>query len=932
MSAQTKITDDSAETIVGTACRYAVWGMSFLSAFAIYLISAGSLHAGPAEDLAQRRAKLESMEYGFSAWSYDSWTNSVFRDPINFYNNIDSADTIANLRCNYVYDMTVNINSNKTLTFDRVNLGEPQRTRSLYPDNLIITMVDAKSFDGGFSASTGTFSNWTVAQYEAAADLIADQVIADPYSDGLQVDIEPMSRSWMPFMRRLSTRLHAAGKLSTLYVLPGWTASGDQPLTDANFTELFTICDSVNIDLYSQATQGNNTQAQWQTWATNHMNRLMPLADAVNGNLVIGISSKTWVSLMLNFASNYSGNASFAGLAIYDLTFTKLSNQDSTTIHNWVRNLGRQIEVSTPSVSVPEGGTETFQVRLLKNPSSNVTVNVSRQSGDSNIGVSGGATLTFTPSNATDWQTVTLSAAEDADKTNGTATIQCVDSGGGYASATLEATEADNDNSTPVVDAGADKTVILQEGVFWTPAETTTVAWYDANDASTIIQSGGKVSQWNDKSGNGNHATQTVGARQPSYTAADAMVNNMPTIGSPSTSGQIGLETPQISAKQVYVVTYYKDGLDASFDGFATLFSGPGLNGERRVIGNSGSANLITTKQFNSAGTYKNGSTTSSITVLPMPASVFRLDSNHTRTQVFALGYNQDQTNRDWQGAFGEFIFTDGLEDTATEQIIEGYLAHKWGIAASLPASHPYKSSPSGGDLAQANLADAGVTDPDGDGVTFTWSVVSKPAGSTVNFDDPSLVNAMATMDMLGTYVLRLTADDGVSTPGYDDVTIIVGEPNTYSTWASGNFTHAFVDTGYNSNSDGDNTSNLVEFAFGMDPTVSDSRSLSYVSGGNVTEYGVPKMQNFATPETPDFRAVFLRRKDHATSGLTYEVQFSADLEQWTSSATTPTRLTASNSAGDYEAVSVPCPPTVPAHGSSQNLPPQFFRVEVVID
>ena len=933
MSAQTETADDSVETIVGTACRYAVWGMSFLSAFAIYLISAGALHAGPAEDLAQRRAKLESMEYSLSAWSYDSWTNSVFRDPINFYNNINTADASANLRCNYVYDMTVNINSNKTLTFDRVNLGEPQRARSLYPDNLIITMVDAKSFDGGFSASTGTFSNWTVAQYEAAADLIADAVIADPYSDGLQVDIEPMSRSWMPFMRRLSTRLHAAGKLSTLYVLPGWTASGDQPLTDANFTELFTICDSVNIDLYSQATQGNKTQAQWQTWATNQMNRLMPLADAANGNLVIGISSKTWVSLMLNLASNYSGNASFAGVAIYDLTFVKLNNQDSTTIHNWVINLDKEIEVNTPSVIVPEGGTETFQVRLRRPPASNVTVNVSRQSGDSDISVSGGATLTFTPSNATDWQTVMLSAAEDADTSNGTATIRCVDSGGGYSTATLGVTEAENDNNAPAVDAGANKTAVLASGVPWTPVETTTVAWYDANDAPTIIQSGGKVSQWNDKSGNGNHATQTAGARQPSYQATDSMMNNMPTIGNASASGQIGLDTPNISAKHIYVVTYYKDGVDASFDGYATLFSGAGSWGAYRVMANINSANFIGSGLFNDAGTYKNGSTTSSLNgVLPMPATIFKFKSSVARSQVYGLGYNRTEATRDWQGFYGEFIFTDGSENAGTEQNIEGYLAHKWGLAASLPASHPYKVSAPGGGGAQVDLADASATDPDGDGITSTWSVVSKPAGSTIRFDNVNLVDAKATMYTAGTYVLRLTADDGINAPSYDDVTIIVSEPSTYNTWASGNFTHAFVDTGYNANSDGDNTSNLVEFAFGMDPTVSDSRSLSYVSGGNVTEYGVPKMQNFATPETPDFRAVFLRRKDHATSGLTYEVQFSADLEQWTSSATTPTRLTASNSAGDYEAVSVPCPPTVPAHGSSQNLPPQFFRVEVVID
>jgi len=39
--------------------------------------------------------------------------------------------------------------------------------------------------------------------------------------------------------------------------------------------------------------------------------------------------------------------------------------------------------------------------------------------------------------------------------------------------------------------------------------------WLDASDAATIIESGGFVSQWNDKSGNDNDVTQPVGSRQP---------------------------------------------------------------------------------------------------------------------------------------------------------------------------------------------------------------------------------------------------------------------------------------------------------------------------------------------------------------------------------------------------------------------------------
>lgn len=43
------------------------------------------------------------------------------------------------------------------------------------------------------------------------------------------------------------------------------------------------------------------------------------------------------------------------------------------------------------------------------------------------------------------------------------------------------------------------------------------ILWLDGSDASTVTEAGGLVSQWDDKSGNGNHATQATGASQPTY-------------------------------------------------------------------------------------------------------------------------------------------------------------------------------------------------------------------------------------------------------------------------------------------------------------------------------------------------------------------------------------------------------------------------------
>jgi len=61
-------------------------------------------------------------------------------------------------------------------------------------------------------------------------------------------------------------------------------------------------------------------------------------------------------------------------------------------------------------------------------------------------------------------------------------------------------------------------------------------------------------------------------------------------VGSSSNSGDIGFTLPNMSLQEVYVVAYYDDGTDSTFDTYNTLFSGPGNYGKYRVIGDTNSA------------------------------------------------------------------------------------------------------------------------------------------------------------------------------------------------------------------------------------------------------------------------------------------------------------------------------------------------------
>jgi len=137
-------------------------------------------------------------------------------------------------------------------------------------------------------------------------------------------------------------------------------------------------------------------------------------------------------------ADQLNGSALFslssAGLTTVNLTATEIDNDVMTPV---------TLVVTGAPLTVPEGGSRAFQVKLSAAPTGNVVVSVARSAGDTDLSVSAGASLTFTPS---DWNTarsVTVAAAEDADTANGSATFTV--SAANAASVSVSATEQDND-------------------------------------------------------------------------------------------------------------------------------------------------------------------------------------------------------------------------------------------------------------------------------------------------------------------------------------------------------------------------------------------------------------------------------------------------------------------------------------------------------
>ena len=228
--------------------------------------------------------------------------------------------------------------------------------------------------------------------------------------------------------------------------------------------------------------------------------------------------------------------------------------------------------------------------------------------------------------------------------------------------------------------------------IFTPSAQSNLEFWLDASDASTITHSSNAVSQWDDKSGNGKHATQTTPSRMPTYTVSDSLLNDKSSISSADQNNSIGLDLPSISLQELFVIAYYKGGSDDSFDNNNTLISGSGTTGQYQIMGNYGNNNWFTGSDvFNDNGTFKNGSAESNNTALPMPATLLRFTSSVVRTDTRGILYNTQVADRGWIGGIGEIIGLSATSSPDERQKIEGYLAHKWGLLGYLPSDHPYK-------------------------------------------------------------------------------------------------------------------------------------------------------------------------------------------------------------------------------------------------
>jgi len=238
---------------------------------------------------------------------------------------------------------------------------------------------------------------------------------------------------------------------------------------------------------------------------------------------------------------------------------------------------------------------------------------------------------------------------------------------------------------------------------YWSPSAIDTVAWYDAADPSTITATGGSVSQWDDKSGNGADLVQGTASLQPTtnsrtigglnviefvsdrlfcgtniLTPADGIMTICCVAKVDSSSDLAGLYCLENATGSSFVGTIgYASGTDFNA---VTLYSPDYVLGPTGVAHNGPS--IYGTMFDGVFSNFVDGSLKAEESSTSwVPAALTTLD----------VGYQAGFSSGYLDCIIGELVIAVGGSDVIRQKM-EGYLAWKWGLVSNLPVNHIYKN------------------------------------------------------------------------------------------------------------------------------------------------------------------------------------------------------------------------------------------------
>ena len=229
--------------------------------------------------------------------------------------------------------------------------------------------------------------------------------------------------------------------------------------------------------------------------------------------------------------------------------------------------------------------------------------------------------------------------------------------------------------------------------------------WLDGADQSSMTLSGSSVTQWRDKSGNGNNSTSS----SATYTAG---INGLGSMNNPTISGPI---TNSGSSTVTIFVIASNNRTGNSYDNMIALNVSP-------ITNYYASGSLFLTRHgdltnpqvfYAFMNGFPNGDLSFSFNTPFNTPFIFNIFQSGTVGSTYGNGTSYGDVNTRgatfnythyyigtctggpaWIGNIGEVIIYNSALTTSQRQQVEGYLAQKWGLTGSLPSSHPFKKLP----------------------------------------------------------------------------------------------------------------------------------------------------------------------------------------------------------------------------------------------
>lgn len=246
---------------------------------------------------------------------------------------------------------------------------------------------------------------------------------------------------------------------------------------------------------------------------------------------------------------------------------------------------------------------------------------------------------------------------------------------------------------------------VLNGDIDWQPSDISNLAlWLDADDAATITLDGSSnVEQWNDKSGNGYHVAQMDSACRPQLITDGLNSKDLLRFDGSDDFLEVGSSLSSTFDFSLFIVITPRTTSNTEHDSWfaSCLLTSDSMTDTFQFD--------CSPTNFRFLGDWGDIVSSSAITTDPVIAfsstdagyygmwfdGVEDVTGTGAITPEFkTIGIARNRGNSRWMNTdISEVVLYSRPLTTTEREKVEGYLAHKWGLAGNLLTSHPYKDS-----------------------------------------------------------------------------------------------------------------------------------------------------------------------------------------------------------------------------------------------